>query len=66
MQKDLKVDLLRAFDLIEASMRNPFSGIGKTEPLKYISSGSWLRHLTQEHKIVYLVRDERVDFLQAR
>jgi toxin YoeB len=57
---------LRAFDLIEAIMRDPFSGIGKPEPLKYLSSGAWSRRLTQEHRIVYLVRGDRIDFLQAR
>jgi len=57
---------LRAFALIEAIMRDPFSGIGKPEPLKYLCPGTWSRRLTQEHRIVYLVRDERIDFLQAR
>ena len=57
---------LRAFDLIEAIMRDPFNGIGKPEPLKYLTSGAWSRRLTQEHRIVYLVRDDRIDFLQAR
>jgi toxin YoeB len=57
---------LRAFDLIDAIMRDPFQGKGKPEPLKYLAPGTWSRRLTQEHRIVYLVRDERVDFLQAR
>jgi len=57
---------LRAFDLIEAIMRDPFSGIGKPEPLKYLMSGAWSRRLTEEHRIVYLVAGDRVDFLQAR
>jgi toxin YoeB len=57
---------LRAFDLIEAVMRDPFVGIGKPEPLKYLLAGAWSRRLTQEHRIVYLVREERIDFLQAR
>ena len=57
--------LLRAFDLIEAIIREPFTGIGKPEPLKYLASGTWSRRLTQEHRIVYLVGDERIDFLQA-
>jgi toxin YoeB len=57
---------LRAFDLIEAVMREPFAGIGKPEPLKYLLAGAWSRRLTQEHRIVYLVSEERVDFLQAR
>ncbi len=57
---------LRAFDLIEAILRDPFEGIGKPEPLKYLVPGAWSRRLTQEHRIVYLVRDDRIDFLQAR
>lgn len=57
---------IRAFDLIEAILRDPFEGIGKPEPLKYLTPGSWSRRLTQEHRIVYLVRDNQIDFLQAR
>ncbi|MCJ7603123.1 MAG: Txe/YoeB family addiction module toxin [Desulfobulbaceae bacterium] len=65
VETDRKV-ALRAFDLIEAIMREPFTGIGKPEPLKYLAPGVWSRRLTQEHRIVYLVRDDRIDFLQAR
>jgi toxin YoeB len=65
VETDRKI-ALRAFDLIEAIMREPFTGIGKPEPLKYLSSGAWSRRLTQEHRIVYLVREDRIDFLQAR
>ncbi|BCY17367.1 MAG: Txe/YoeB family addiction module toxin [Chloroflexi bacterium] len=57
---------LRAFDLIEAILRDPFTGTGKPEPLKYLHPGTWSRRLTQEHRIVYLVRDGQIDFLQAR
>jgi toxin YoeB len=57
---------LRAYPLIEAILRDPFEGIGKPEPLKYLALGAWSRRLTQEHRIVYLVREERIDFLQAR
>jgi toxin YoeB len=57
---------LRAFDIIEAIMRDPFSGIGKPEPLKYLISGAWSRRLTEEHRIVYLVSGDRIDFLQGR
>jgi toxin YoeB len=65
VETDRKV-ALRAFNLIEEIMRDPFAGIGKPEPLKYLASGAWSRRLTQEHRVVYLVRDERIDFLQAR
>ncbi len=57
---------LRALDLVDAILRDPFHGIGKPEPLKYLAAGTWSRRLTQEHRIVYLVRGDRIDFLQAR
>ena len=57
---------LRALDLVEAILRDPFAGIGKPEPLKYLAAGTWSRRLTQEHRVVYLVTNERIDFLQAR
>ena len=58
--------LLHVFDLIEAVLREPLDGIGKPEPLKYLAAGAWSRRLTQEHRIVYLVSETRIDFLQAR
>ena len=57
---------LRALDIVEATLRDPFTGIGKPEPLKYQLAGAWSRRLTQEHRVVYLVSDGSVDFLQAR
>ena len=65
VKTDRKV-ALRALDLVEAILRDPFSGFGKPEPLKYLAPGIWSRRLTQEHRIVYLVRAGRIDFLQAR
>jgi toxin YoeB len=57
---------LRALTIVQAVLRDPFGGIGKPEPLKYLPSGTWSRRLTEEHRIVYLVSAGRVDFLQAR
>lgn len=57
---------LRALELVEAILRDPFTGLGKPEPLKYLDAGVWSRRLTQEHRVVYMVRDERIDSLQAR
>ena len=65
VRTDRKITL-RVFSLIEAILRDPFRGIGKPEPLKYLAPGVWSRRLTQEHRIVYLVRDDRIDFLQTR
>jgi len=57
---------LRALDIVDAIVRDPFTGIGKPEPLKYLPGGPWSRRLTEEHRIVYMVSDDRIDFLQAR
>lgn len=57
---------LRVLTLVEAILRDPFDGIGKPEPLKYLGAGVWSRRITQEHRLVYVVSDERIDFVQAR
>ena len=57
---------LRVLDLVEAVMRDTFQGVGKAEPLKYVLAGAWSRRITEEHRLVYSVSAERVDFLQAR
>jgi toxin YoeB len=57
---------LRVMDLVEAVLRDPFSGIGKPEPLKYVLAGAWSRRITEEHRMVYAVSSDRIDFLQAR
>ena len=65
IETDRKV-ALRLMNIIESVMRDPFTGIGKPEPLKHVVPGAWSRRLTQEHRVVYLVRADRIDFLQAR
>ena len=57
---------LRVLDLVEAVLREPMAGIGKPEPLKFHLRGCWSRRVTQEQRLVYLVREDRIDFLQAR
>ena len=56
----------RALDIVAAILTDPFSGIGKPEPLKYLAPNTWCRRLTQEHRIVYVVKEDRVEFLQCR
>ncbi len=65
MQYDRKT-ALRCLDLIAAVMRDPATGIGKPERLRYLGGVLWSRRLTQEHRVVYMVRPDRIDFLQAR
>lgn len=57
---------IRILDLVDAVLRDPFMGPGKPEPLRYLLAGCWSRRITQEHRLVYRVSSERIDFLQAR
>lgn len=58
--------LLKLLDLIEAIVREPFEGIGKPELLRHKQAGTWSRRLNKEHRVVYMVMDDRISFLQAR
>ena len=57
---------LKVLELIESIRRNPFGGLGKPEPLRQLGEGVWSRRITQEHRLVYRVADDRVLFAQAR
>lgn len=58
--------LKRINTLIDACLREPFSGIGKPEQLKYGAEGAWSRRITQEHRLVYFVDGGDLIILQAR
>lgn len=58
--------LVKALDLMKHVLRDPFTGPGKPEPLKGLGPRIWSRRITGEHRLVYLVFDDRVSFLQAR
>jgi toxin YoeB len=57
---------LRVLELVKHVMRDPFVGIGKPEPLKGLGADVWSRRITQEHRLVYQVFDDRIVFLMAR
>lgn len=57
---------LRVLELIEAALRDPFSGIGKPEPLKGMGPNTWSRRINDEHRLVYVVGHDRITFVQAR
>lgn len=56
----------KILDLIEIVCHNPFKGIGKPEPLKYLDSNIWSRRINLEHRLVYRVNGDRIYFLQCR
>jgi toxin YoeB len=45
----------RINDLIKETIRTPFAGMGKPEPLVGAMKGFWSRRITQEHRLVYRV-----------
>ena len=45
----------RLNELIRDTLRHPFTGLGKPEPLRSELSGWWSRRITQEHRFVYRV-----------
>jgi toxin YoeB len=57
---------VRVLDLLQAILLDPLNGPGKPEALQHALAGCWSRRITQEHRLVYRVRDEAIDFLQAR
>jgi toxin YoeB len=65
IKTDRKV-AVKILELVEAVVRTPFEGIGKPEPLRYLGSGVWSRRITQEHRLVYVVKNDKIDFIQCR
>ena len=57
---------LRTFNLMKAVRRDPFTGIGKPEPLRHLGPDIWSRRITSRDRLVYRVGHDFVDFLQAR
>lgn len=64
--KTNKKIVFRILDLVEAVTKDPFSGIGKPEPLKYVDANTWSRRITQEHRLIYRVQNDCIQFLAAR
>jgi toxin YoeB len=64
-KKDRKL-LNRILDLVEAIINDPITGIGKPEKLKYLPGSRWSRRITQEHRLVYQIENNKLIFLQCR
>jgi toxin YoeB len=56
----------RIIDLIKDTLRTPFTGIGKPEPLKHELKGLWSRWITDGHRLVYKVTDEEIVIYSCR
>jgi toxin YoeB len=58
--------LKRVNRLIDDTLRDPYAGIGKPEPLKHALAAAWSRRITDEHRLVYLVDGDDLVVLQVR
>ena len=56
----------RLLQLVQAILRKTSQGIDKPEPLKFLGPVVWSRRITQEHRCVYLIKSDRVEFFQGR
>jgi len=65
-QKTDKKILKRINQLIKEIQGEPYSGIGKPEPLKFSLSGYWSRRIDSEHRICYKVENSSVFIAQCR
>jgi toxin YoeB len=58
--------LKRINSLIKDTLRSPFEGIGKPEPLKADLAGYWSRRITEEHRLVYAATAEELTIIACR
>ena len=65
VKEDKKV-YAKIVELIDDTLRNPFTGIGKPEPLKHELKGCWSRRITDEHRLVYKVSEDAVIILSCK
>lgn len=52
--------------LINDTLRQAFTGLGKPEPLKHELKGYWSRRITDEHRLVYKVTETEIIILSCR
>ncbi|MBP9664957.1 MAG: Txe/YoeB family addiction module toxin [Pyrinomonadaceae bacterium] len=58
--------LAKVLGLIKDIRRDPFSGLGKPEPLRGDLAGAWSRRITEEHRIVYKITGDEVAIASCR
>ena len=61
-----KKTLKRINKLIKDIQRDPFTGIGKPEPLKYDYQGAWSRRIDAENRLIYMMDGDSVAFLSFK
>lgn len=61
-----KKTLKRINKLIAETIKKPFIGIGKPEPLRENLAGFWSRRIDESNRLVYAVNDEYLTIFACR
>ena len=65
-QKDDKKVFDKIQRLIKETLRDPFGGIGKPEPLKNNLQGYWSKRITNEHRLVYKIEENQLIIISCK
>ena len=65
-QENDKETIKKINSLIKDTLRNPFSGLGKPEPLVGNYKGYWSRRINQEHRLIYKVENNMIIIASCR
>jgi toxin YoeB len=65
-QMDNKQVFAKLQKLIKETTKTPFEGTGKPEALKYDYAGYWSRRITDEHRLVYRVEEDFIEFISCK
>ncbi|HNS18526.1 MAG TPA: Txe/YoeB family addiction module toxin [Bacteroidales bacterium] len=65
-QKTDKKILDRINSLVKDISRNPYTGLGKPEPLKFKYQGFWSKKINEEHRLIYRVGDDEIQIAKCR
>ncbi|MDX9795942.1 MAG: Txe/YoeB family addiction module toxin [Sulfurimonadaceae bacterium] len=52
--------------LIKETLRDPFGGIGKPEPLKNNLKGYWSKRISDEHRLVYKIEENQLVIISCK
>jgi toxin YoeB len=61
-----RAQAIRIIRLVRDPQRDPFSGVGKPEPLRHALAGCWPRRIDKEHRLVYQVLPDKIRILACR
>ena len=65
-QRTDRKTLARINELIKATQRTPFEGLGKPEPLWHALAGFWSRRISYQHRMIYRLDDDMLVIAQLR